>query len=872
MKEADGFEVPLHRSLTERNLMGGIPRGAVVALWTITIALTVSMQNYLLLALGGAAHGILASLTSKDPYFLEVFQKYMQGPDRLDILVDRKPSITDCLPWAMLIAPGVVEQKSGLLQKTIEFRGPDLASTTKSGLVAVVARINNAFRRLDEGWSIFVEAQRNFSNQYPKSAWPDPLSEALDNERRCSFEKEGAHFDNRYYLTIVYAPPTEKQEKLTNLFFSGIEQNDQRRERVLEYFQREAGLVLGLLRENLPFLHELSDDETLTYLHSTISTKRHPIKTPEVPMYLDAILPDQAIECGEEIKLGSCWLRTATIRAFPGQSTPGLLNSLDALSFEYRWMTRYLVIGKQKARSEIIKFKKRWYGNRKSLGSVLGEMVTNTESVAIDVSAEQKAHDTEGALLELEEGIANFGYFTATVTVWGKTPEEADYKIKEVESVINSSGFATRAETFNSTEAWLSSLPGDVVSNVRRPILNSLNLAHLMPMTAVWGGPEKNNHLNESVHFIAKTTGCTPFRFSTHVGDVGHTLILGPTGSGKSTLLSLMALQWLRYKDAQVYIFDKGGSARVATLAVGGNYCVPGKSDANLAFQPLRWVDNEAERIWASEWLANILSGQGHEVSFLDKKKIWEALNSLASSPVDQRTFSVFHSLLQSQELRMAFEPFVLSGPHGQLLDSSNDTLSVDRFQTFEMDHLLESKSIIAPVLSYLFHRLEKRFTGAPTLLILDEAWLYLDHPLFREKIREWLKVLRKSNVSVVFSTQSISDATNSPIAPILLESCLTKIFLANHAARDPETRSFYVSLGLNDRQIDIISKATPKREYYYHSTLGDRLFELALGPIALALCCSSTKEEQQKINILLNELSLENFGEKFLKEKGITL
>lgn len=871
MNDVDGFEVPLHRSLTERNLLGGIPRGAVIVLWTATLGLTVSTQNYFLLAVGGVLHSVLASLTKTDSYFLEVFRNYMQGPNRLDIQKEKGPSVTDCLPWAMIVAPGVIEQKSGLLQKTVEFRGPDLASSTRSGLVAIVARINNAFRRLDEGWSIFVEAQRNFSNEYPKSVWPDFISEALDEERRRAFEKEGSHFDSRYFLTVVYAPPTEKQEKLRNLFFGESAQNEQR-ERVISHFLRETENILGLLRENLPFLHELSDDETLTYLHSTISTKRHPIKTPEVPMYLDAILPDQAIECGEETKLGDYWLKTATIRAFPGQSTPGLLNSLNALAFEYRWVSRYLVIGKQKARAEIMKYKKRWYGNRKSLGSVVGEMMTNTESIAVDVSAERKAFDTEGALIELEEGIANFGYFTATVTVWGKTAEEANHKIKEVESVVNSSGFSTQAETFNSTEAWLSSLPGDVISNVRRPIINSLNLAHLMPLAAVWAGPERNAHLQAPVHFIANTTGSTPFRFSTHVGDVGHTLILGPTGSGKSTLLSLMALQWLRYRDAQVYIFDKGGSARAATLAVGGEYIIPGKAEAELSFQPLRWIDEEAERVWASEWLANILSGQGYEVSHLDKKKIWEAVISLAASPPNQRTFSVFHGLLQSQELRVAFSPFVLNGPHGQLLDANKDSLSLGCFQTFEIESLLDSKAIAAPVLSYLFHRLEKRFLGAPTLLILDEAWLYLDHPLFREKIREWLKVLRKSNVSVVFSTQSISDATNSPIAPILLESCLTKIFLANHAAKDPETIKFYTSLGLNERQVEIISRATPKREYYYHSALGNRLFELALGPVAQALCCSGSKDDHRNIDSLLRSDNPQKFGREFLKQKGVVL
>jgi type IV secretion system protein TrbE len=172
--------------------------------------------------------------------------------------------------------------------------------------------------------------------------------------------------------------------------------------------------------------------------------------------------------------------------------------------------------------------------------------------------------------------------------------------------------------------------------------------------------------------------------------------------------------------------------------------------------------------------------------------------------------------------------------------------------------------------LSYLFHKLEQRFTGVPTMLILDEAWTFLDNPQFAAKIREWLKVLRKANVGVVFATQTLSDIANSTIAPAISESCLTKIYLPNSNALDEQTSATYRSFGLNEREIQILSLATPKRQYYYKSSLGSRLFDLALGQRTLAYCAAGSKEDQRMVKQLLAEVGKEGFNEAWMKYKGL--
>lgn len=207
---------------------------------------------------------------------------------------------------------------------------------------------------------------------------------------------------------------------------------------------------------------------------------------------------------------------------------------------------------------------------------------------------------------------------------------------------------------------------------------------------------------------------------------------------------------------------------------------------------------------------------------------------------------------------------------HGRLLDAAEQQLALSQVQCFETEALMGQASVVAPVLTYLFHRLEERFDGRPTLLVLDEAWIFLDHPLFAARIREWLKVLRKKNVAVLFATQSLADIADSTIAPAIIESCPQRFLLPNDRAIEPQSRTAYARFGLNERQIELISRATPKRHYYLQSARGNRLFELGLGPVALALCGASDPASQAMIDALLAEHGAAKFAARFLAQSGL--
>jgi type IV secretion system protein VirB4 len=417
-------------------------------------------------------------------------------------------------------------------------------------------------------------------------------------------------------------------------------------------------------------------------------------------------------------------------------------------------------------------------------------------------------------------------------------------------------------------------LPGHVYANVRQPPVSTLNLAHMMPLSAVWAGPERDEHLGAPPLFFAKTEGSTPFRFSLHVGDVGHTLVVGPTGAGKSVLLALMALQFRRYPGSRVFAFDFGGSIRAAALAMGGDWHDLGGALAEdvlepVALQPLAAIDEFAERIWAAEWVAAILAREGLTVTPEAKEHVWSALTSLASAPVAERTLTGLSVLLQSGALKRAFQPYCLGGPYGRLLDAEAEYLGGADVQAFETEGLIGTGAAPA-VLAYLFHRLEGRLDGRPALLIVDEGWLALDDPTFGSRLREWLKTLRKKNASVVFATQSLADIETSEIAATIVESCPTRLFLPNDRAIEPQILSIYRRFGLNDRQIEIIARSTPKRDYYCQSHRGNRLFELGLSDIALAFTAASSKSEQAAIAEVMAQHGRDGFAAGWLHRKGL--
>jgi type IV secretion system protein VirB4 len=580
-------------------------------------------------------------------------------------------------------------------------------------------------------------------------------------------------------------------------------------------------------------------------------------------------LPDAPLIGGLAPKLGDKNLKTISVRSFVTETEPGLLDALNRLPVSYRWTTRFIPLDREEARGELEKVRKRWFSKRKGLLTLLREALFREEALLVDNDAANQAADADAALQELGADAVSAGYATLTITVAEKSEDLADEAVRQIQLVADGLGFVTQVESVNAVEAWLGSLPGQAYADARRPILLSPSLSHLLPLSAVWAGPQRNAHLNGPPLMLAATDGATPFRLDLHVGDVGHTMIVGPTGSGKSVLLATLAAQWRRYPNAQIYLFDKGRSARATILGLGGDFFDLGEEGA-LGLQPLERIHEPEERAWALDWIAGLVDFANVAITPELRVELWRTLEVLAERPPEDRTLTLYSALVQDDSVRGALQPFTHAGPHGRMLDQEKSSHGYGAVQAFEMDDVMRRPEAAGAVLAALFHVLEQRFDGRPTLLVLDEAWLFLRDAFFAGQIQDWLKTLRKKNVAVIFASQELADVETSTIASTIIEACLTRIFLPNDRAREPRSRAFYERLGLNRRQIDLIANAAPKRDYYLVTRDGARLFELGLGPAALAFVGASRPEDHARIDRVLAEVGEASFAAAWLESNGL--
>ena len=466
------------------------------------------------------------------------------------------------------------------------------------------------------------------------------------------------------------------------------------------------------------------------------------------------------------------------------------------------------------------KYRKKW--KQKVRGFF--DQLFQTNSGRINQHAQDMVDDIDGALTELNGGIVGVGYYTSVIVLFDADRKALDATAKRVTKAINELGFNARVEDTNTLDAFFGSLPGHCDENVRRPLMNTLNLGDLMPTSSIWSGegsaPCPFYPALSPALMSCLSSGSAPFWLNLHVRDIGHTIMFGPTGAGKSTHLGMIVAQLRRYRDMSIFFFDKGYSIYPLAMAAGGEHYTVGGDGDELAFCPLQYLESKSDRAWAAEWIETILNLNQIQISSAQRNEIVSALENMHASGA--RTLTDFCLTIQDHAIREGMKQYTIAGSMGHLLDAKEDGLSLSDFTAFEIEELLNlGEKYALPVLLYLFRRIEKSLRGQPAAIVLDEAWIMLGHETFRGKIREWLKVMRKANCLILMATQSLTDAAHSGILDVIVESTATKIFLPNAYAREEDASALYRRMGLNERQIQLISEAIPKRQYYYVSEKG---------------------------------------------------
>jgi type IV secretion system protein VirB4 len=771
---------------------------------------------------------------------------------------DRRRGFPDQLNYAIPVDDRTIALKDGSFLASFECAGLDLNSAGAEELDAHRTQANRALARLDDGFMYNIDLIRHPSVEYPVRDFPDPVSTALEREREIQYSAEGRHFETRCVLTITYRPPTETQTRIAGIFLSGAPPRSDWRRQVDWYQQklREFADAISPVWKLTP----LELPALLSHLATCINGRMTVIRPPSVPTYLDAIIGNQDFIAGFRPRIGGRHLRVVALAGFPPFSYAEMATFLSELPICYRYSVRGIPVGPRTAINQLSIYRRNWFQKRLGLRGIISEHFGSGTGAAFqNQHALRMAADADEAITEAEGGAVRYCYVTAKVVITEDSSVAADENAQLVCKACQNMGFEPHLETINAVEAYLGSLPGHGWFDVRRPLVNTQNLADILPLTSIWPGLETNPcpyyPPDTPALCYGATTGSTPFRFNLHVGDTGHTAIFGPTGSGKSVALGTIALSFRATPDGQLFFFDKGYSAFVLTKALGGQHLDLGEDDVPL--QPLARIDDPADRMKVQALLEDWLDLQGVKLVPLQRKALWRALELVAEAPVNQRTISNLVTQVQDATLRDGLNAFSLAGPLGRFLDADQDVLLAGSFVTFELETLMGmGPKVVVPVLTYLFHRIDQRLDGRPTLIVLDEAWIMLANSVFGAKIEEWLRTLRKKNAAVVLATQSLAEIANSPHRDVILESCPTKLYLPNPEATNAASRDLYRRFGLSDRQTEIVAEATPKRHYYYVSPLGRRLFQFALGPAALAFIGAGSKDDVISARRMIQEYS----------------
>ncbi len=777
---------------------------------------------------------------------------------------NNRQMLSSICPWICMAENGIVRIKGEAFTCAYEFIAPDIASSSMGKINSIANMFNNAIIQLGENWTVQFELQRSRTEDYPSSNFDNLAAYMIEKQREVNFLLNKNHYRNRYFLIFTYKLPSQVESKIKNLFFKSKKSEDNDEEESKKFIQNElrtfkmnTSKVASILK-TIMYIEMLDSSRLLELLHSSVSLNWNKTYHPDKGslIFLDNIVTDTDLENSMPLKLGENYIPIVTIKSFPSVTLPAMFDVINKADCELRWSTRFCCYSKQEAYKRIESAEKKFHSARKSIGQLAMEATLHTESTRENAAAAAEENDASDAKIEVQMGNFGYGDYCSSIMVWDKELEEAEEKAKYISGLITSCGFSTKEETSNCLQAWLSMQPGNIYANKRALFCSTGNVSHVIPISSIWAGLSENNFMyrisgNKTPHVVCDTEFGIPFYLNLNVRDVGHTWISGRTGAGKSTLLALLEAQWLKYKNAQVIIFDKDRSARNLTMCVGGIYIEPGKDD--VTFQPLAEIDTFEQQTWAAEFIEILLMEQKIPVSATMRKSIFDTIKLLATKERASRTLTAFQQYCDytnpktmQNEIRDGIAPYVLGGQYGNLFDSDESNLNLSKWTMIEMGTLMSmSQGAVAPALDYLFQQCDKKFDGSPTLLVLDEAWMFFKNEIFARKIVEWLKVLRKKNVFVIFATQEIDDAINSPIASTLVSQCVSKIFLADEEALTPMNRDAYRKFGLEQSEINLLSRMIKKKDYFYKSSMGTRLFQLGLDELQLAILTCSNEEHK---------------------------
>ncbi|MEL7683114.1 VirB4 family type IV secretion/conjugal transfer ATPase [Citromicrobium bathyomarinum] len=709
----------------------------------------------------------------------------------------KEARVGDRLPYARLVDEHTLMLRDGALLTAIQVPGLLFETEDTEALNAHAATREVMLRStLDSRFVMYHHVIRRRVEVELDAEFEDPLArhiEARWKERLGS----GSLFINDQFVTLIRRPARGKAgwvEKAGKALSNRKKQAVEVDPKDLRSLRAAAtGVVASLQPYGAALLGDYTgpkgytNSEILELLSALYNGEMQPVRRPAEDRDIGHMLPYRRASFGiDAMELRGSgepdFAAMLSLKDYPEATSPGLLDGLLRLPYE-------MVVSESYAPSERTTARERMDLAIRRLRSV-------------DEEAQAERADMLAARDALGNGAVGFGDHHLSVLVREKTLPRLDDATAACAAALADTGAIVVREDTNLEPAFWAQFPGNEQYIVRRAMISSANMASFGSLHGFALGQAEGNHWGEAVTLL-ETTSATPFFFNFHNGDLGNFSVIGPSGSGKTVVMNFLAAQAQKFNPRTI-LFDKDRGAELFVRGIGGRYDRIYAGEPS-GFNPLALPDTPANRAFLRDWLGVMLKAEGPE----ELQTISHAVDAAYENDASLRRLRNFRELLSGTrrpepgDLADRLSAWIHGGEHAWLFDNETDELDLDRKTLgFDMTALLENPRLRTPTMMYLFHRIEERLDGEPTMILIDEGWKALDDEVFAARIRDWLKTLRKRNALVGFATQSARDALESRISTALVEQTATMVFMPNSRAR-PE--DYCDGFGLTSHELALI-------------------------------------------------------------------
>ncbi|HYI63446.1 MAG TPA: VirB4 family type IV secretion/conjugal transfer ATPase [Allosphingosinicella sp.] len=700
------------------------------------------------------------------------------------------------LPYARHVDDHTIETRDGMLMQTIHLRGL-LFETADSEEINYRKRLRDAMLQAigSSRFALYHHVVRRRIDAGLSADHPDPFSRELDRMWRNRLATKRLYV-NDLFLTLIRRPLQGRAgafDRLGAIFGrSGIEDEagaayDLRQ---LDVARDALLAALGSYAPRLLGVYETAQgpcSEPLEFLSALYNGEMRPVLMPMQD--LGAYLPYRRISFGQEtVELGPSanlergFVGMVSIKDYPGQTAPGMLDELLRLPFELNVSQSFGFVDRQAALGRM---------------NLALRRMRSAEDEAVSLRV-----DLSSAKDEVAAGRAGFGEHHMTIAVRGDTPHEVDEGVAEVQAALADLGIISVREEIALEPAFWAQFPGNFKYIARRGLVSTGNFAGLASGHNFPLGQAEGNHWGEAVTLL-ETTAAGPYYFNFHQGDLGNFTVIGPSGSGKTVVLNFLLAQARKFRP-RIIFFDKDRGAEIFIRAIGGRYDLlrPGVPSG---LNPLQLEDLSVNRQFLIDWIALLAGGADID----EVARIKDAVDANFQQPIEHRRLRHLAELFRGAQrphpgdLWSRLRPWWGEGERAWLFDNERDRIDLTAEAVgFDITSILDDPAMRTPAMMYLFHRVEERLDGSAAIIVVDEGWKALDDDVFVRRIKDWEKTIRKRNGIVAFATQSAQDALESRIASAIIEQAATQIFMANPKARASD---YIEGFGLTPHEYELI-------------------------------------------------------------------